>query len=192
MRVFIGAFFVAIVLGVGAWKLIQTHPQFVHARAEEGLTRVECGGLSFLSPEQLTPAKPGAVPANVERQQTFACHSQNLTVLASVICYKAKLAPNAHTAAISVLANLARPAGGEKPADTVIAPTSILGLDGARFSATLARTRKPMKAVGCVLTSRLTYWTLQVVFDPQNKEAETNALRILESIQSASQRPTGR
>ena len=186
MRVVIGAFVVASVVGVGAWKLLQFHPQFVQARGGDELARVECAGLSFLSPSPLTPAKPGAVPANVEWQQSFESHSPFLTLLASEVTYKAKSAPTVPTAAISALSGLSRSPAGEKPADALIAPTTIAGLDGARFSATLARSPKPQKTVGCVLLTRTTFWTLQIVFDPQNNAAEANALRILESIQTGS------
>jgi len=186
MRVVISVFCAAVLLGVGVWNILQTHPLIVHARSGNELTRVVCAGFSFLSPGPLTLSKPGAVPANVERQQLFAFHSHPLTLLASEVSYKAKFAPTAPTAAISALSGLVRQAGTEKPADAQIAPVSIAGLDGARFSATFARARKPHKTVGCVLANRSTFWTLQVVFDPQNRAAEANALRILESIQTAS------
>jgi hypothetical protein len=187
MRVVISFFCVASVLGVGAWKFFQTHPEIVRARSGGELARVECAGLSFLSPGRLTPSKSGAVPANVERQQTFACHSFDLTLLASEVSYKAKSAPTVHTAAISALSGHSRQAATEKPVDAQVAPASIAGLDGARFSAAFARARRPQKTVGWVLANHSTFWTLQVIFDPQDKAAEANALRILDSIQPASQ-----
>jgi len=184
MRVVISVFCVASVLGVGAWKLFQSHPEVVQGRGSE-LARVECAGFSFLAPGKLTPAKPGASPANVERQQQFACHSLHLTLLVSEVNYKAKSAPTVHTAAINALSGLSRQAATEKPADAQIAPASIAELDGARFSATLTRSRRLQKTLGCVLATRSTFWTLQLLFDPQNKAAEANAQRILESIQLA-------
>src|ERR1041385_116940 len=189
MRVFISAFCVAGLLGVGAWKLGQSHPEIVRARSRGDLARVDCAGLSFLSPGTLTPSKPGAVPANVDWQKTFACHSLHLTVLASEVCYKARLAPTVHTAAISALSGLSRQSATPKPADAQVAPAPLPGRGGARPPAPGARLRKPQKTVGCVLANPSTFWTLQVLSDPHDPAAEANALRILESIQVESPSP---
>ncbi len=186
MRVVTGLLCAVGVLGVVTGILAVRHSTIGHAReGDGGWARVECAGLSFLSRDKLTPLKSNALPANVDELRAFSCASAKLTVFASETLYRPKAAPAVHAAASPALSALSRLIGANKPTEIQIAPTTLDGVDGVRFTATLLRSGRPWKAEGRILAHRTTFWTLQVAYDPRDQSSATNAARILASVQLA-------